>query len=162
MHLTFKLNGLETIYAGSDFEIGTSSIRLFIAWYKGLPFEITEDIYLPKSAADILTNYVPLNQEQIDYLEGHVIGSSISSTPESDQNQTEVLHNPESSSDRMIKGKTTFREVLDWGISIETIEEILGGEITNPLEKIKDYCYSNGLAFETIKLSIQTEIDKLP
>jgi len=159
---TFKVNGLETLFAGSAYEIGTSSIRLFVAYYRGLPFEITEEIYLPKSAADILTLNSSLNQEQIDYIEGHVINTTISTTPEPDQVQTEVIHYPGNGNERMIKGKTTFREVLDWGISIEMIENILGGEMPNPLEKIKDHCYSKGLAFETIKLSIQAEVDKLP
>ena len=78
------------------------------------------------------------------------------------QVQTEVIHNPSNSSERKIKGKTIFREVLGWGISKETIENILGGEISNPLEKIKDYCFPKGPAFETIKLSVPAEVDKLP
>jgi polyferredoxin len=56
------------------------------------------------------------NQEQINCIEGHVIAIPISTTPEPVQVQTEVVHNPESSNDRMINGITTFREVIDWGI----------------------------------------------
>jgi len=61
----------------------------------------------------------------------------------------------------MLKGKTTFQEVLDWGVPQETIESILGGPMPNPLTKVKDHCFEAGLSFEEIKLDLQIEIDKV-
>ncbi|MBC8505857.1 MAG: hypothetical protein H8D34_13420 [Chloroflexi bacterium] len=41
----FKNKDLETLYANldGDIEIGTASMRLFVAYYKGLPYSPSED-----------------------------------------------------------------------------------------------------------------------
>ena len=39
----FKVNGLEALSEGSAYEVGTTSVRLFVAWYRGLPFELDEE-----------------------------------------------------------------------------------------------------------------------
>src|SRR5512139_547475 len=65
----FAVKDLEAIYSNSEFEIGTSSIRLFVAYYVGLPFDTTgQAIYLPQSATDILLAQNNLTSEQITYL----------------------------------------------------------------------------------------------
>ena len=66
-----------------------------------------------------------------------------------------------STEDRTLKGKTSFQEVLDWGVPQETIESILGSPMPNPLTKVKDHCLELGLSFEEIKPVIQGEIDKV-
>jgi len=48
---TFAIKGLEEIYAANEFEIGTGSVRLFVAFYNGLPIDLTADTYLPENAA---------------------------------------------------------------------------------------------------------------
>jgi hypothetical protein len=66
----FAVKELEAIYLDSGFEIGTASVRLFVAFYMGLPFDITDqEIYLPQAATDILLANGNLTQEQIAYLE---------------------------------------------------------------------------------------------
>ena len=70
-------------------------------------------------------------------------------------------HTEAESTDRTLKGKTTFKEVLDWGVSQEAIESILDGPIPNPLTKVKDYCTEQGLDFEVVRPAIQAEIDKV-
>jgi len=50
--------------------------------------------------------------------------------------------------------------VLDWGVSQETIESLLGGPMPNPLTKVKDHCFEVGLNFEVVKPALQAEIDK--
>lgn len=70
--LAFKCKDLETYYAGrTDKEIGTDSVRLFVAFYKGIDFDMTEDIYLPSSAVEILKTKGNLNEEQLNYIENH-------------------------------------------------------------------------------------------
>jgi hypothetical protein len=49
---------------------------------------------------------------------------------------------------------------LDWGVSQEVIEQIMGMPMPNPLTKVKDYCAEKGLDFETIKAALQIEVDK--
>jgi hypothetical protein len=156
---------LEMIYADQEFEIGTASVRLFVAFYTGLPYEIVSDIYLPKRAVEILKSHATLTTDQIAYLDAHAVAlDSNSATADSSQPAPAPEgdeHTEAESTDRIIKGKTTFQEVLDWGVPQETIEAVIGGPMPNPLTKVKDYCLEKGLSFEAIKSAIQAEIDKV-
>lgn len=67
----FKVKELETIYTDKDSEVGTSSVRLFVAWYKGLPFERKEDSFLPEKAVLLLREKASLTAEQEAYLDSH-------------------------------------------------------------------------------------------
>jgi hypothetical protein len=158
----FPVKELETIYASSDVEIGTSSVRLFVAFYTGLPFDLTVDIYLPAPAVEILTGR-ELIPERSAYLEGH-----LSPLPAPSEPPLEIQSSPlpeatpaPSSEERMIKGKTTFTEILDWGVSQAAIEAILGLPMPEASLKIKDFCTTSGLDFETIKPALQAEVDRL-
>jgi hypothetical protein len=62
--------------------------------------------------------------------------------------------------EKTITGKTTFQEVLDWGVPQETIEAVIGGAIPPGSTVIKDYVTSKGLAFTTTKAQLQVEVDK--
>ncbi len=167
----FPVKNLETIYAESGLEVGTASVRLFVAFYKNPPFDLSDDIYLPESAAELLKGQ-NLTPEQAAYLENHTI---LVSAAESDSPQpasaptaespsepapaTETTHAAEES-DRTIKGKTTFGEILNWGVPRETVEAIIGGPIPAPSITPKDYCLEKGLSFEDIKTRLQAEVDK--
>jgi len=69
----FKCKDLENIYGDSQYEIGTASVRMFAAYYLGLPYNPTEETYLPDAAAKILTEKGNMTPEQRDYLESHTI-----------------------------------------------------------------------------------------
>lgn len=154
---TFGVKELETMYADQEVEIGTASVRLFVALYTGLPYEIVDDLYLPKRAVEMLKSHVTLTADQITYLDAHaVIPEGISASVSQTEEHTET-----ESTDRTLKGKTTFQEVLDWGVSQDVIEGILGIPMPNPLTKVKDYCLEQGLNFEAIRPVIQAEIDKV-
>jgi hypothetical protein len=155
----FEVKTLETLYSSLDEEIGTASIRLFVALYKGLPFEISEETYLPSQAVEILKLHEGLSSDQINYIESHSVLIDNSDIAEP---LIENTVEPESSTSQLITGKTTFRDILDMGVSQSAIEGILGGEMPNPLLKIKDYCIENNMLFETVKGALQTAVDKLP
>ena len=67
-----KVKDLESIYAGSDAEIGKLSVQTFVAFYKGLPYE-WQDAYLPENAVHILLEKKDLSVEQMDYLTTHTV-----------------------------------------------------------------------------------------
>ncbi len=168
----FTIKGLEEIYATSEFEIGTASVRLFVAFYNGLPIDLSTDMYQPESAAALLRERT-LTPEQVTYLEAHTVpnpaaesdspeaapASGTESAPETATTPSASMN--ESSTEKFVKGKTTFQEVLDWGVSQETIEQVMGIPMPNPLTKIKDYCNEKGLDFESIKSTLQVEVDKV-
>ena len=53
--------------------------------------------------------------------------------------------------DKVITGKTTFQELLDWGVSLEMIQKVIGDDMPEPSMLIKDYAMGKGLEFTTIK-----------
>ena len=69
----FKVKELETIFTDPDVEVGTSSLRLFVAWYKGLPYDLKEDSFLPAPAAALLRKKATLNEDQLAYLDTHTL-----------------------------------------------------------------------------------------
>lgn len=73
----FKVKELETIYTDPQSEVGTASMRLFIAWYKGLPFEMKEDSFLPAPAVEILREKTELTPEQVEYLNTHTLSVAL-------------------------------------------------------------------------------------
>lgn len=163
----FAVKNLEELYAESEFEIGTASVRLFVAFYNGLPIDLSTDMYLTEEAAALLKER-NLTPEQLTYLEAHTISiSAATPAPEADSAPAiESTSAAESTSseevtEKLIKGKTTFQEVLDWGVSQEVIEQVIGKPMPNPLTKVKDFCAEQGLDFETIKPALQAEVDKI-
>jgi len=155
----FQIKGLEGTATDSGVEIGTASVRLFVAFYKNLPFDLSTDIYLPEGATALLKQQ-QLTPEQSAYLETHTAKLAPAGTGTSPV--VEGTAAPEST-DRMIKGKTTFGEILGWGVSQALIEQILGMPVPADATSstVKDFCTANSLDFETIKPALQAEVDKM-
>ncbi len=156
----FAVKELEELYAGSEQEIGTASVRLFVAFYKGLPYDLSTDIYLPESAATLLRAR-NLSDEQAAYLAAHTVPDR-GAAPQATQAPGAQPTPHATSTDRTVKGSTTFANLLDWGVSKEVIEKAMGAPMpAAPGIKVKDYCAEKGLTFETVKTSLQAEVDKL-
>ena len=157
---SLAIKELENLYESSPVEIGTASVRLFVALYNDLPYDLSkEETYLPQRAVEILETKT-LTNERLDYLTSHTAAAT---QPE---NNAEVLTQPTSSptaesTDRIVKGKTTFAEILGWGVSKETVEQVLGAPMPGDAQMtIKDHATAKGLDFETIKSSLQALADQ--
>ncbi|MEW6662471.1 MAG: hypothetical protein ACOY9Y_11525 [Bacillota bacterium] len=201
----FKNKNLESLYGylkDEGKEIGNASVKLFVALYTGLPYQLDEETYLPAPAVAVLKAAGYLSPEWEVYFESHSVDISgrekanePSLTGQPIQNKTldspPVIVNKEvtptqppveraepvtspgtqaerqpkgsgaGNTDRAIKGNTNFREVLDWGLSREAIEEVLGHKMPNPLTSIRDFCMQNGIEFGTVKQKLQEKIDSL-
>jgi len=157
----FATKELEGIYLDSGFEIGTASVRLFVAYYTGLPFDITDqEIYMPQAATDILLAKGNLSSEQIAYLEQFTV--SVDAMTPAVEPIAETTHVPaESSTEYVVKGKTTFGELITWGVPQEIIEGLIGMSMPDPAMSVKDFASANGLDFETLKPALQAEVDKV-
>jgi len=173
----FTVKSLEGMYTGSAQEIGTASVRLFVAFYKGMSYDLSTDTYLPESAAVILRAR-NLSSEQSAYLAKHTVSNlgatPATSTPSAPQTAPQATQAPSaqstpnvetpaaSSTDRTVKGTTTFVDLLGWGVSQVTIEKVLGTSMpAAQVTKIKDYCTEKGLNFETIRPALQAKVDKV-
>lgn len=161
---TFQNKNLESMYAlDKPFEIGNGSVKLFVALYKGLPYDYAgSQDYLPKPAVEILLSEKKLNRDQIDYVNSHSIdlksAQSASLEVQSSEQANSIGHE-ETEDTLTIKGKTMFQDLLDAGLTKGEIEAVLGMEMGHPLEEVRTYCQSKGLEFSSIKAKLQGIVD---
>ena len=174
---TFKNRDFESIYPEfeGEEEIGNGSIKWFVALYTGLPYELEdeeEDTYLLRPAVDILKSRADLTAEQIAYLDAFTIeieveaeaveNSQPEDKPQASQESKAEAENAKSKQVEMaVAGKTTFADLLDWGVPVEQIESIINDELPNRLMLVRDYCTKRGLSWGAIKMELQAEVNKL-
>lgn len=177
------LKELEGLYGDLNVEIGTSSVRLFTALYRGLPYTVgTEDTWLLPEAVALLREKAQLSPEWVVYVESHMAGltpvpqvSMSTLTPESNPTPTMTPtprkgsgtpsasgtpdHTKESGK---VTGQTTFQDMLDWGISQEAIEQVIGESLPDVGLVIKDWITSKGLTFSSYKTALEGLYTQLP
>lgn len=145
----FQVKDLESRYDmlqinGETVEIGTTSMRYFVFLISGHSSESVVPTWLPSPAVDMLEE------------EGYIVKGSL----ENWRVQLEIATNEETLEvEPLIKGKTTVQEVLNLGLSLESIEEILGMKIDDKSSIIRDLCISNNLEFSTVKERLQLLYD---
>jgi hypothetical protein len=62
--------------------------------------------------------------------------------------------------EKTITGKTTFQELLDWGVPEDAIRQVIGGDLPALSTVIKDYVTQQGTEFSSVKTALQIEVDK--
>lgn len=174
----FKCRELEEMYGDvENGEIGTDSVRLFVALYKNLPYTPEEDTLLLSPALTLLKDKVSegeflklkkrtLNLPQsktedtttIDDVKKDAENKTVTTTEKTKtlEKNTETTISDE---DRTIKGKTTFGELKSWGLSDEEIEKAIGQPMGKSGESIRDFCKAKDIEFSTIKSELQKLVD---
>ena len=153
---------LEAIYpAGDDgLEIGTGSVRQFVALYTGLPYD--GDDGFPSTAVRLLRQEGLWTDALSAEFEGRIVqiestGFQGSGQPAPGSGEAAEDHEETIS----VKGKTTAAEVIEWGISQEEIEEILGLSIGNVNLTIRDICSNNDVSFSEKKELLNARLDEM-
>ena len=59
-----------------------------------------------------------------------------------------------------VTGKTTFKDLKDWGLTEEKIKSATGGKIGPDSAVIKDWAEPNGLTFSELKTKLQALLDE--
>lgn len=152
---SFQCKDLEGIYVLAKAvgkEVGTDSVSLFVALYKGLPITLNDATYLPNTAEAILLGAGKMTDEQKTFIASHLTAPEKASLVTQSETTTE---NPS-----FVKGKTTFKEVLAIGVKKEAIETALNTSIDDTSVVIKDFCTAKDLEFSDVKAKIQTLIDQ--
>lgn len=150
----FKCNELESLYSLSSEngkEVGTDTVRIFVALYKGLPISLNDATYFPDTVREVLLDSGKMTEEQANYIEEQLV-EAVEYTdiiPETDETE----------STNFIKGKTTFKEVMAIGVKLEDIEASLDIKINDSSMVIRDFCTLNNLEFSEVKAIIQELID---
>ncbi len=183
------LKTLEDRFIEYDVDLGTSSIRLFTALYTGLPFDLTtQDSYLLPEGAEVLKEKANLTPEQLEYVNSHVAGVALTveptiqptSDPATGVNAastlvatksavTRTLQGPGTGSgtpdpehtptDRLVSGRTTFKNLLDWGVKPEDFLTTTSYEMPSANILVKDWATAKGLSFPTLKTQLQILVD---
>jgi len=150
----FKCNMLEEYYANmlDGVELGTDSIKQFVAIYTGLPYD--GEAVLPSTAIEVLEREGKWTADMQETYEGMVI--DMTQLGACRQALVEVDSQANNELDMEIKGQTTLAEVIDWGLSQQEIEDVLGFKVENTNINIKDLCEEKGLSFSQIKAELNT------
>ncbi|SKA79736.1 hypothetical protein SAMN05443428_103118 [Caloramator quimbayensis] len=71
---TFKCKDLEANFIDTQGkDIGTGAVRAFVAFYKGIDVDLTEEAYLPKQAVEIILKNGKPTEKQIEYMKTHSV-----------------------------------------------------------------------------------------
>lgn len=157
----FPIKELEEIYADlpmvfpeyTDVEIGTGSVRFFVKLYTGIESDLAIPEYMPLAGLsylldagliteEVYTQYLPLAVD----LEGYAMAYDSEGAEEAVEEEEHV--------ESLVKGKTTVQEVLNAGIGIDELEDIMGMTLENRGALIKDLCIENDLEFSLVKEQI--------
>lgn len=133
-------------------EIGTDSMRYFVALYKGLPFMAEEDTALPRPAISILRKEGAMSADELVLAEGSAVSLESRHT-------SSAIEDHDDSTLREIKGKTMFSELYDWGVTKEELESITGVPVGKRTETVREYIMNKGIEFSTVKGPIQELLD---
>ncbi len=101
-----------------------------------------------------------LTEEQLGYLENikvDIFQFKGEITPE----EAETHEESGQSEDRTIKGKTTFNDLLEWGLSKKDIEAALGMKMGARALTVRDFCKEKEIEFSSVKTELQTKVDTL-
>lgn len=154
-----KTMEIEDVYAylGDDFEIGTGSVRLFVAIYTGVPHSSLENI--PSTAVSVLKDSGKWNDtlqsELADYIiqvEAVPTQSSMKAADSSSEEENEVTEG--------VTGKTTVKELIAMGIALEELESVIGSKIEDQNLLVKEVCDQNGVSFSTVKDTISKMLEE--
>lgn len=166
----FLCKSLEDMYGQVDNgEIGTDSVRWFVALYTGLPYTPEEDTLLPSPALSVLQER--LNDAELEEVKARTVSlPDLAPAPDIEAAKDEAVPEAAAAVEQEdthteseageVKGKTTFGELQSWGLSKEEIEEALGLPVGKAGVAVRDYCTENGIEFSAVKEALQAAVDR--
>lgn len=141
-----RIGDLEALWLGNipeGAEVGTDSVRLFVALYTGIAFEAEEGTLLPVSAIEVLEQLQKNTDPRFAELKASAVAlpEGLEAAPVT---TTTVVS---------VTGKTTVQDLLNAGYQLSDLEKILG-KIDNKLSSVKTLAESQGLEFSAVKAEI--------
>lgn len=151
----FQVKELEEMYGETPDggEIGTDSVRLFVARYKGLPYTPEDTSRLPSPALSVLQEKLaPADYEAVKAIsvQPSQVGVTETDPAAAEEHDEEEIG---------VKGKTTFDDLLSWGLTQAEIEEILGMPMGTRGSTVRDFLTTEGLEFSEYKTKLQELLD---
>lgn len=151
---------LEAIYPAEEgaLEIGTGSVRQFVAIYTGLPYD--GDDGFPSTAIRVLRQEGIWTDELEAQLADRIVELGPSAYAGSESSEVGDPSEEDHEETIGVKGKTTVADALAWGLSLEEIEEVLGVAVDNQNMTIRDICTQNDLSFSSIKETLNVLLEE--
>ena len=152
----YQAKDLELVYGElEDLEgdIGTDSIKLFVALYNGLPFTAEEETFLPTTAIDLLLEKKKITNDEYTELTKKSYTLIITAEEGMDKISNPVI--PTTNQDTTIKGNTTFQDLINWGLTLDQIEKVIGSPLEAKNMTIKDTATKKGIEFSIYKNSFE-------
>ncbi len=133
-------------------EIGNGSVKLFVALYKGIPYEVDEPTYLLPTGVEILSEKAPLTEAQRQYIQDHRIEPGSYQSPDWGKLAGDIIEKSETLS---ITGNTTFQDLLNSGISRETIETIIQAPMPELTKTVQNFSVEQNTSFGKIREQLE-------
>lgn len=146
---------------GGEWEIGTDAMRLFVARYRGLPYEPETDTGMLPVAVDLVADAGTVSDESLTDLRARAVQppETIGVVPDAadvaDADVSGESGIEPDGEETLVKGNTTFGELLAWGVAEEGISAILGGEMGARGESVRTWAVEQGREFSEIKEALQ-------
>lgn len=146
---------LEEAFEGAheELEIGTDSVRLFVAKYLNRPITVADSTGIPKTAIPILEERGTVDDDlrsRVVALPAEARAGVVAAPPPDEEERDE----------RSIRGMTTFAELLGWGVAEEDLGAVFGGSIGPGSAALRDYAKEVGMEFSVVKDQIQALVNE--
>jgi hypothetical protein len=166
-------------------EVGTDSLRLFVALYLGVPYLPEETTALPRAAYQILQRQsgaspdpdlpavAETTREALAAYSDRVValepeataptgtGAGAAGSQAAGIEPEEPEEHETSTEEGVIRGATTFADLLSWGLTREQIEGVIGTEMPNRATKVRDFAAETGASFGSYRETFQGLLDAL-
>ena len=147
---SFQLKYLEEMFEN----VGTSSVREFVALYTGLPYEDESDGLPHGAIIQLLEAGKITDVEYNEFTQKHNVEDIPLDKAENENYSSEIEEGEHSK----INSETTIKDAISLGISQDDIEQIIGAAISDENMLVKDFVKANGLRFSEIKDELNTLI----
>lgn len=154
--ILFQLKDMKEIFKPVELEeeeyvVETDTIKVFASLYLKIPFVSNETFYLPGKTVNYLIESDKLTGEEKEYWQGHTFKLEYLDSKYLTASEFSKIVVEEAEGFK-VTGRTTIQELLDFGVTEEKFEEIIGFKVPdNKSILVRDFVINKGLEFGEIK-----------
>jgi hypothetical protein len=152
----FQLKDMKEIFTPVELEEGeyiveTDTVKVFTSLYLKIPYVSDETFYLPEKTVNYLIENDKLTGEEKEYWQRHTFKLEYLDSKYLTASEFSKIVVEEAEGIK-VTGRTTIQELLDFGITEEKFEEIIGFKV--PEDKsvlVRDFVIDKGIEFGEAK-----------
>jgi len=153
---SFQLKDMKEIFTpveleGEGYIVETDTVKVFTSLYLKIPYVSDETFYLPEKTVNYLIENDKLIGEEKEYWQGHTFKLEYLDSKYLAASEFSKIAVEEAEGFK-VTGRTTIQELLDFGVTEEKFEEIIGFKVPdNKSVSVRDFVIDKGLEFGEIK-----------